>query len=46
MAIMGLSEMLYMVNALHDQPERILNSRGTFTFRLILETELEIIEYL
>ena len=46
MAIMGLSEPLYMISAVQDQPDRIENSKGTFLYRLILETELEIIEYL
>ena len=46
MAMMGLAEPLYMVSALHDQPDRIKNSKGTYTFRLIIEKELEVVEYL
>lgn len=46
MGVMGFVEMLFMLNTLHDQPERIAGGAGTYQFRLQLETDLATMEYI
>lgn len=46
MGVMGFVEMLYMLNTVHDQPQRIANGMGSFLYRLQLETDLTATEYI
>jgi len=46
MGVMGFVEMLFMINTLHDQPERIENGFGDSLFKLQLESDLSITEYI
>ena len=44
---MGFIESLYMVNVLHDQPEKIEKGQyGSFLFKLLLESDLSTREYI
>ena len=46
MGVMGFMEMLFMINTLHDQPHRIeKDNYGSFLFKLQLETDLSMVEY-
>ena len=46
MGVMGFVEMLFMLNTLHDQPDRIRNGMGSFLYRLMLEQDLTNVEYM
>ena len=46
MGVMGFMEMLFMINTLHDQPDRIANGYGSALYKLLLETDLSAVEYI
>ena len=45
MGVMGFVEMLFMINTLQDQPERIENGFGSALYKLQLESDLTTTEY-
>lgn len=45
MGVMGFVEMLFMINTLHDEPEKIANGFGSSLFKLQLESDLSTTEY-
>ena len=46
MGVMGFVEMLFMINTLHDQPDKIENGFGSSLFKLQLETDMSTTEYM